>query len=43
MLKSWEKVGKQAVADKIIAAADAFTTPTAEAASQAAQIQNLIL
>ncbi len=43
MLKSWEKVGKQAVADKIVAAADAFTTPTAEAASQAAQIQNLIL
>lgn len=43
MLKSWAKVGQQAVADKIIAAADAFTTADKEAPTQAAQIQNLIL
>ena len=28
MLKSWDKVTKQAVADKIVAAADSFTTAT---------------
>ena len=43
MLKSWAKVGDKAVADKMIAAADAFTTADKEAPTQAAQIQNLIL
>ncbi len=43
MLKSWAKVGQQAVADKTVAAADAFTTADKEAPTQAAQIQNLIL
>ncbi|MDZ5453849.1 ABC transporter substrate-binding protein [Labrys sp. ZIDIC5] len=43
MLQSWDKVGKKAVADKLIAAADAFTTADKEAPTQAAQIQNLIL
>lgn len=43
MLKSWDKVGKAAVADGTVAAADAFTTPAREAPQQAAQIQNLIL
>ncbi|MDQ0467748.1 ABC transporter substrate-binding protein [Labrys wisconsinensis] len=43
MLQSWDKVGKQAVADKTIAAADPFTTADKEAPTQAAQIQNLIL
>jgi ribose transport system substrate-binding protein len=43
MLQSWDKVGKQAVADGAIAAADAFTTADKEAPTQAAQIQNLIL
>jgi len=43
MLQSWAKVGGQAVKDKVIAAADAFTTADKEAPTQAAQIQNLIL
>jgi ribose transport system substrate-binding protein len=43
MLKSWAKVGEKAVADKTIAAADAFTTADRDAPTQAAQIQNLIL
>ena len=43
MLKSWAKVGEKAVADKAVAAADAFTTADREAPTQAAQIQNLIL
>ena len=43
MLKSWDKVAKQAVADGVVAAADAFTTAENQAAEQAAQIQNLIL
>jgi ribose transport system substrate-binding protein len=43
MLQSWTKVGKQAVADKTVSAADAFTTADKEAPTQAAQIQNLIL
>ncbi|MCB8876862.1 ABC transporter substrate-binding protein [Acidisoma silvae] len=43
MLGSWKKVGQQAVADKIVAAADAFTTADKDAPSQAAQVQNLIL
>jgi ribose transport system substrate-binding protein len=43
MLESWDKIGKQAIADKQIAAADAFTTADKEATTQAAQLQNLIL
>ncbi len=43
MLQSWDKIGKKAVADHVIAAADAFTTADKEAPTQAAQIQNLIL
>jgi ribose transport system substrate-binding protein len=43
MLQSWAKVGDKAVADKVVAAADAFTTADKEAPTQAAQIQNLIL
>jgi ribose transport system substrate-binding protein len=43
MLKDWAKVGNQAVADKIVAAADSFTTSDQEVPTQAAQVQNLIL
>lgn len=43
MLKSWDKVTKQAVADKIVAAADPFTTAENQVTEQAAQIQNMIL
>ncbi|WP_372951654.1 ABC transporter substrate-binding protein [Mesorhizobium sp.] len=43
MLQSWAKIGDKAVADKTVAAADAFTTAAREAPQQAAQIQNLIL
>ncbi len=43
MLQSWAKVGGKAVSDKVVAAADAFTTADKEAPTQAAQIQNLIL
>ncbi len=43
MLKSYEIVAKKAVADKIVAAADIFTTADKEVPTQAAQIQNLIL
>jgi len=43
MLQSWDKIGKQAIADKKIAAADAFTGADKEATTQAAQVQNLIL
>ena len=43
MLKSWATVSQQAVKDKTVAAADAFTTADKEAPTQAAQIQNLIL
>jgi ribose transport system substrate-binding protein len=43
MLKSWDIVGKKAVADHIVAAADAFTTAENQATEQAAQIQNMIL
>ncbi len=43
MLKSWEKVGSKAVADGVIAAADAFTTAENQVTEQAAQIQNLII
>ena len=43
MLKSWDKVTKQAVSDGVVAAADAFTTSENQVTEQAAQIQNLIL
>ena len=43
MLKSWDKVTAPAVADGMVAAADAFTTAENQATEQAAQIQNLIL
>jgi ribose transport system substrate-binding protein len=43
MLKSYEVVAKQAVADGVVASADVFTTPDRSVPSQAAQIQNLIL
>jgi ribose transport system substrate-binding protein len=43
MLKSWEKVTSKAVADKKVAAADAFTTAENQVTEQAAQIQNMIL
>jgi ribose transport system substrate-binding protein len=43
MLKSYGIVAKKAVADKIVAAADIFTTADKGVPTQAAQIQNLIL
>lgn len=43
MLKSWDQVGKEAVAKGVIAAAPSFTTSENQATEQAAQIQNLIL
>ncbi|WP_298917709.1 ABC transporter substrate-binding protein [uncultured Roseobacter sp.] len=43
MLTSWDKVGSAAVADGVVAAADAFTTAENQVTEQAAQIQNLIL
>jgi ribose transport system substrate-binding protein len=43
MLKSYGLVTRKAVADKIVAAADIFTTADKEVPTQAAQIQNLIL
>jgi ribose transport system substrate-binding protein len=43
MLKSFDAVAKKAVANKIVAAADIFTTPDTGVPTQAAQIQNLIL
>ena len=43
MLKSYDIVSKKAVADKIVAVADVFTTADKEVPTQAAQIQNLIL
>src|SRR5579863_2746103 len=43
MLHSYDIVTKKAVADKIVAAADVFTTADKEVPTQAAQIQNLIL
>src|SRR5579871_3452467 len=43
MLKSYGLVAKKAVADKIVAAADVFTTPDRAVPTQAAQVQNLIL
>ncbi|WP_108482370.1 ABC transporter substrate-binding protein [Oceaniglobus ichthyenteri] len=43
MLTSWEEVTGGAVADGIVAAADANTTSENQATEQAAQIQNMIL
>src|SRR5215469_7545093 len=43
MLKSYDIVTKKAVSDKIVGAADVFTTSDKEVPTQAAQIQNLIL
>jgi ribose transport system substrate-binding protein len=43
MLKSYDIVTKKALADKIVAAADVFTTADQEVPTQAAQLQNLIL
>lgn len=43
MLRSWEKVTKKAVADGVVASADAFTTSENQVTEQAAQIQNLVL
>ncbi|WP_425073614.1 ABC transporter substrate-binding protein [Sagittula sp. S175] len=43
MLQTYEETGAQAVADGVVAAADAFTTSENQATEQAAQIQNMIL
>ncbi|WP_366657740.1 ABC transporter substrate-binding protein [Fodinicurvata sp. EGI_FJ10296] len=43
MLESWETVTEQAVADGVVAAADAYTTSENQATEQASQIQNMIL
>jgi ribose transport system substrate-binding protein len=43
MLKSYDIVAKQAVADGVVAAADVFTTSENQVTEQAAQIQNMIL
>lgn len=43
MLESWKKNAEAAVADGVVAAADAFTTSESQATEQAAQIQNMIL
>ena len=43
MLTSWETVTSPAVAEGIVAAADAYTTAENSATEQAAQIQNMIL
>jgi ribose transport system substrate-binding protein len=43
MLKSYDIVTKKAVTDKVVGAADVFTTADQEVPTQAAQIQNLIL
>jgi len=43
MLKSYDIVTKKAVADKIVGAADVFTTADKDVPTQAAQLQNLIL
>ena len=43
MLKSYGIVAQKAVADKMVGAADVFTTADKEVPTQAAQIQNLIL
>src|SRR5260221_1166350 len=43
MLTSYDAVAKKAVADKVVKAADVFTTADKEVPTQAAQVQNLIL
>jgi ribose transport system substrate-binding protein len=43
MLKSWNGIAQQAVADRKIAAAPAFTTAENQVTEQAQQVQNLIL
>jgi ribose transport system substrate-binding protein len=43
MLSSYDAVAKKAVADKVVGAADVFTTADKAVPTQAAQIQNLIL
>uniref|UniRef100_UPI003101A6A5 ABC transporter substrate-binding protein n=1 Tax=Neorhizobium sp. EC2-8 TaxID=3129230 RepID=UPI003101A6A5 len=43
MLTSWDKITKEAVSKKTVAAADPFTTAENQATEQAAQIQNMIL
>ena len=43
MLKSYGIIAKKAVADKVIAKADVFTTADKEVPTQAAQVENLIL
>jgi ribose transport system substrate-binding protein len=43
MLKSWDKITKDAVAKGVVAAAPSFTTAENQATEQAAQIQNMIL
>ena len=43
MLKSWDKVTKDALANKVVAQAPSFTTSENQATEQAAQIQNMIL
>src|ERR1700720_1677669 len=43
MLSSYDAVAKKAVADKVVQAADVFTTADKAVPTQAAQIQNLIL
>lgn len=43
MLKSWDKVTKDAVSKKVVASAQAFTTAENQATEQAAQIQNMVL
>ncbi|WP_370314086.1 ABC transporter substrate-binding protein [Sagittula sp.] len=43
MLQTFEETAEAAVADGVVAAADAFTTSENQATEQAAQIQNMIL
>ena len=43
MLKSWDKITKDAVAKKVVGSAPSFTTSENQATEQAAQIQNMIL
>lgn len=43
MLKSWDKITKDAVAKGVVAQAPSFTTAENQATEQAAQIQNMIL
>ncbi|MDF0601719.1 ABC transporter substrate-binding protein [Psychromarinibacter sp. C21-152] len=43
MLQTWEETAEEAVAEGVVAAADAYTTSENQATEQAAQIQNLIL